>query len=197
MTHDGEQEIDAYVRRLLWALQALPQDDRLNIAGEIHSHLSECAARGPRELDRAMAGMGSPDALARSYVEEFELAGAVNRASPVTLLLTILDRGTRNISALICGFTALTLYLLAIGSAAVAIGKFIIPANVGVWTTDRWFGAGITFPAPTDAHEWLGYGIVPLAVAIGGICFVAAGKLLRWVGRRLLARTGARGRQGA
>ena len=53
MATNDEQEIDAYVRRLLWALQTLPHDDRLNIAGEIHSHLSECARRGPKELDRA------------------------------------------------------------------------------------------------------------------------------------------------
>ena len=99
MTQDSEQEIDAYVRRLLWALKTLPRDDRLNIAGEIHGHLSECAARSPSELDRAMAGMGSPDALAQSYVEEFELAGAVNRASPATLLLTILNHATRSVLA--------------------------------------------------------------------------------------------------
>jgi uncharacterized membrane protein len=197
MTHEGEQEIDGYVRRLLWALQTLPHDDRLNIAGEIHSHLSECAGRGPRDLDRAIAGLGSPDALARSYVEEFELAGAVNSASPVTLLLTVLNRATRSVMAFLGGFAALTLYLLAVGCAMVAVGKFIVPGKVGAWISDHSLTAGIVDTPPAGGHELLGYWIVPIAAAIAALCFVGAGKLLRLIGRRLLARVKPRaGRQG-
>jgi len=188
MTKDSEQEIDAYVRRLLWALQALPHDDRLSIASEIHSHLSDCAARGEKELDKAMAKMGAADALARSYVEEYELAGAVNRASPAPLLLTVLNRATRSVAAFVGGFAALTLYLIALGCGAVAIGKLIEPGYVGAWKTGHDLSIGIVTNPPAG-NEMMGYGIVPAAALVGAICFIAAHKLLRLIGRRLLART--------
>jgi len=187
-TTETEQEIDAYVRRLLWALQALPHDDRLNIASEIHGHLAEYATRGADAFERALARMGSPDALARSYVEEFELAGAVNRASPVTLLLNILNRGTRSILAFIVGLVALSLYGVAAACALVAVAKFISPANVGAWKGEHFAGAGIMDVPPAGAHELLGYWIVPVALVIALLCFLGAGKALRLVGRRLLAR---------
>jgi hypothetical protein len=188
-TRENEQEIDAYIRRLLWALQALPHDDRLGIASEIHSHLSDCATRGDADLDRAMGKLGSPDALARSYVEEFELAGAVNRSAPATLLLNVLNRGTRSVLAFFGGLAALSLYFFAAAFALVAVGKLIVPADVGAWVGPHVFSAGITdAPPPADAHEVLGYWIVPIAIVLGAISFVGAGKLLRLVGRRLLAR---------
>jgi hypothetical protein len=189
MTRESEQEIDFYVRRLLWALQALPHDDRLNIASEIHGHLAECAGRGPNEVDRALARMGSPDALAQSYVEEYELAGAVNRASPATLLLTILNRATRSALAFCGGMTALFLYLFAAGLALVAIGKLLVPQDVGAWRDGRTVSAGILTQPPHSA-ELLGYWIIPISVILGALCFVGAGKLLRLIGRRLLARSG-------
>jgi len=188
MTKDSEQEIDAYVRRLLWALQTLPHDDRLSIASEIHSHLSDCVTRGEKELDRAIAKMGPPDALARSYVEDYELAGAVNRASPAPLLFTVLNRATRSLLAFVGGFAALTLYLIALGCGAVAIGKLIEPGHVGAWKEGHALSIGIA-SGPPVGQEMMGYGIVPAAVLVGAICFIAAHKLLRLIGRRLLARS--------
>jgi len=188
MTRESEQDVDAYVRRLLWALQTLPHDDRLGIASEIHSHLSDCAARGDKELDRAMAKMGSPDALARSYVEEYELAGAINRAAPAALLYAILNRATRSLAAFVGGFAALTLYLIALGCGAVAIGKLVEPGYVGAWKNGHDLSIGIA-SGPPAGQEMMGYGIVPAAALIGVVCFVVANKLLRLIGRRLLART--------
>jgi hypothetical protein len=188
VTNANAQEIDAYVRRLLWALQTLPHDDRLSIAGEIHSHLSDCAARGDAELDRAMAKLGSPDALARSYVEEYELAGAVNRASPSVLLLNLLNRGTRSLLAFGGGLAGLFLYFFAASFALVAVAKLIVPDEVGAWVGPHIFSAGITGTPPPGAHEVLGYWIVPVSIILGAVSFVGAGKLLRLVGRRLLRR---------
>jgi hypothetical protein len=187
-TRENEQDIDAYIRRLLWALQTLPHDDRLGIASEIHSHLSDCAARGAKDLDRAMGKLGSPDALARSYVEEYELAGAVNRAAPATLLLNILNRGTRSLLAFVGGLAALTLYMIAGSLALIAVAKPIVPDQVGAWKGAHVFSMGITEAPPGDVHEVLGYWIIPIAIVLGAISFVGAGKLLRLVGRRLLAR---------
>jgi len=189
MTQDSEQEIDAYVRRLLWALQALPHDDRLNIASEIHSHLAERDARGPRELERALASMGPPDALARSYVEEFELAGAVNRASPARLMLAMLDRAGRSGLAFVGSFAALSLYLVAGAFLLMAVMKPITPDKVGAWRLgEGGFAFAIMDTPPPPQAELLGYWIIPLSAMLATLCFIAASKLLRWAGRRLLAR---------
>jgi hypothetical protein len=187
-TRVNEQEIDAYIRRLLWALQTLPHDDRLGIASEIHSHLSECAVRGDAELDRALGKLGPADALARSYVEDYELAGAVNRSAPTTLLLNILNRGTRSLLAFFGGLAALSLYLIAGSLALIAVAKPIVPGQVGAWKGAHIFSMGITDAPPGDVKEVLGYWIIPIAIILGAISFVGAGKLLRLVGRRLLAR---------
>jgi uncharacterized membrane protein len=188
MMTDTATEIDAYVRRLLWSLQALPQDDRLALASEIHDHLTESAARGADQLDRVLARLGAPDRLARAYVEEYELAGAVNRSRPLALLLAVLDRATGSLAAFGAGLSALILYLFAFSFAAIAISKLIFPANVGMWRESaRTISAGIVPVAPASV-ELLGYWIVPLAVLLGGLCFLGAGRLLRAIGRRLLAR---------
>ncbi|WP_116090325.1 HAAS signaling domain-containing protein [Sphingomonas crusticola] len=189
MATQSEQEIDAYVRRLLWALQALPHDDRLNIASEIHGHLSERAGRGPSELERAMAGMGSPDALARSYVEEFELAGAINRASPVTLLLSVLNRAGRSGLAFFGSFAAVLLYLVSGAFALMAVMKLVEPDKVGAWQLGHGgFAFAILDRPPPTQTELLGYWIVPLSVMLATLCFLGGSKLLRLAGRRLLAR---------
>jgi len=188
VTNEREQEIDAYVRRLLWALQPLPQEDRLGIASEIHGHLSESAGRGAGELDRAIGKLGSPALLARSYVEEYELAGAINRAAPATLLLNLLNRGTRSVAAFFGGVGALCLYLFAASFALIAIAKLIVPSEVGAWVGPHSFTMGIPGTPPGGAREVLGYWIVPISVVLGALCFVGGGKLLRLIGRRLLAR---------
>jgi hypothetical protein len=190
MTQDSETEIDIYVRRLLWALQALPHEDRLAIASEIHSHLSDVAARGGAgALDKAIAKLGPADTLARSYVEDYELAGAINRAAPATLLLNVLNRGTRSIAAFFGGLAALCLYLFAACFAMIAVGKLIVPGEVGAWIGPHAFTAGIPGTPPAGAHEVLGDWIVPISVVLGALCFVGGGKLLRLIGRRLLAKT--------
>jgi len=189
MTRESEAAIDAYIRRLLWALQALPHDDRLNIASEIHGHLSDCAARGADEQERAQRRLGSPDRLARSYVEEYELAGAVNRASPWTLLLSVLNRATRSLLAFCGGLTAVILYFFALAFALIAVAKLIVPAHVGAWVVgDHLLSLGLDDTPHIGERELLGYWIVPLAIVVGAACFVGAGKLLRLIGLRLLAR---------
>jgi uncharacterized membrane protein len=190
MSRESEAEIDAYVRRLLWALQALPQEDRLNIASEIHGHLNDCASRGPAELERALRRLGTADRLARAYVEEYELAGAVNRASPVTLLLSVLNRATRSLLACGGGLAALVLYFFAIAFALTAVAKLIVPGDVGAWVIGgRMLSIGLMDTPPPGAKDLLGYWIVPIAVLCGAVCFVGAGKLLRLIGVRLLARS--------
>lgn len=181
MAQDDERDIDQHVRRLLWSLQALPHDDRLGIGSEIHDHLTTSARRGAGALDQAMARLGAPAVLARSYVEDYELAGAVNRAAPAGLLMNLLGRGTRSLAAFGGGLAALFLYLFAASFALVAVAKLIVPAKVGAWHSAHAISAGITVP-PAGTHELLGYWIVPIAIVLGALCFVGAGNCCDWSG---------------
>ena len=191
MTHDGNQQIETYVRRLTGALQPLPQQDRAAVASEIQSHLSDCAARGDEALERALDRMGLPELLARSYVEEYRLAGAVERGSPARLLLVILSVATRSLLSFVGGLAAIALYLIALAMVVVAGAKLAVPAKTGMWTGPDFFGFGIMDPPPT-AQELLGYWIMPLCALLATACFLGANKLLRLVGRRILKRADRR-----
>jgi len=189
--HDDERgEIDRYVRRLIWALQPLPQADRLNIGSEIHSHLTECAGRGDARLDAALVRLGPADRLAQRYVEDHELSGAVNRAAPARLLVAMLGRATSNLIAFASGCGASILYLFALGFAANALLKPFMPDQVGYWTqSGRFVGFGIgVVGAQTQAVERLGYAIIPLCAVAAILCYVAGTRLLKGVAHRLLTR---------
>jgi hypothetical protein len=188
VTNASEQDVDFYVRRLLWALQALPQEDRLGISGEIHSHLMDCAARGPAELETAFRRLGAPDLLARSYVEDYELAGALNRAAPGRLMLTMLDRAGRSVLAFAGGLGAFILYALSAALAFIAIAKLIVPAHVGAWKLNGQLEFGVVGLDLPAGQELVGFWIIPLSAILAWVGVILAGKLLRLVGRRLLAR---------
>lgn len=189
----GGQEIDAYVRRLLWALQSIDLEDRLAISGEIHSHLTDCAAQGRDRLAAAMARLGPPHLLARRYVEDYELAGAISRAVPAQLLANMVNRASRSLGALGATFSALLLYLLAAALAVIAVAKPIAPGHVGAWHGSAGWQAGLAASPPAGGLDILGYWIVPLAMALALFAYLAATQLLRLAGgRALLAHMGRR-----
>ncbi|MEG3124017.1 HAAS signaling domain-containing protein [Sphingomonas sp. GB1N7] len=189
MPHDeSPTEIDHYVRKLLWGLQSLPHEDRLSIAAEIHSHLTDCAAEGPQNLDKARARLGAPHLLAARYVEEYALSGALARTAPGHLLLAVIDRGSRNVGAALAGFGAAMSYLFVLAFAVIAVAKPIMPQNVGLWREQGGaLTAGLVATRPSGADELLGPWIVPLAIASALACYLFGTQVLRSVARRLLA----------
>ncbi|PZO88173.1 MAG: hypothetical protein DI623_13175 [Sphingomonas sanxanigenens] len=183
-------EIDGYVRKLLWGLQSIELEDRLAISGEIHSHLTDCAAKGPDPLIAAIGRLGTPHQLARRYVEEYELAGAIGRAAPMSLLIHMASRATRNMAALGAVFAVLVLYLLSAALGIIALAKPISPHNVGAWYGSYGLEAGLLLSPPTGGHELLGIWIVPIAVALSLAAYLAGTRLLRDVGNNLLGKRG-------
>ena len=180
-------DADAYVRKLLWALQSLPHEDRLNIAAEIHSHLTESALAGPLAAASAREKLGAPHELARRFVEEYELAGALNRAAPGSLLMAILNRGSRSVAALATGFGAALSYIFALAFLVIAVAKPIAPANIGWWRThDGSMMAGLIATPPLGAADLLGLWIIPLALAAATLCYLLGTQVLRRIARRFL-----------
>jgi len=187
------REIETYVRRLTGALHPLPPEERSAIASEIRSHLSDCAARGEGALGRALEGMGVPELLGRSYVEEYRLAGALDKGSPLRLLAIVLGLAARGLAGFFGGLGVLSLYLIGATFFLLAGAKFVEPANVGMWTAPGYFAFAILdAPPPASAHEVLGYWIVPLSVVLGVACLLGGTRLLHWIGRRILKKSGRR-----
>ena len=179
-------DADAYVRKLLWALQSLPHEDRLNIAAEIHSHLSDSALGGPDAAARACDKLGPPHVLARRFVEEYELAGALNRAAPGRLLLAMLSRGSRSLAALGASFGAALCYIFALAFLVVAAAKPVMPAHVGWWrSVDGTPLLGLVATPPAGA-DLLGLWIIPAALAAAIGCYLLGTQVLRQRARHLL-----------
>jgi hypothetical protein len=189
----GTHEIETYVRRLTGALQGLPLEERTAIASEIRSHLADCAARGEGELARAIDRMGVPELLGRSYVEEYRLAGALERGSPLRLLAIVLGLAARGLAGFFGGLGVLALYLVGAAFLLVAAAKLVEPAYVGMWTAPNYFAFAILdAPPPTSAREMLGYWIVPLSAVLGAACLLGGTRLLHFIARRILKRSGRR-----
>jgi hypothetical protein len=67
---------DVWLRRLEWALHALPTKDRDDIVRETCSHIEERIAQGVGE-PQILASLGNADDYAQSFLDEFELSQAL------------------------------------------------------------------------------------------------------------------------
>lgn len=180
-----ERRINDYVRRLGWSLQRLDSAERAALTGEIRSHLVDTAAGGSDALDRAFAGLGTPYALGRGFMEEYELAGAVAGSGPRALLVALLGHSSRRAIGAAAIFAAILCYLFALAFAAMAVAKPFAPDHVGAWRLDGGFSAGVLGAAPA-APELMGIWVVPLALALALASYLLGTTVLRHTGRRLL-----------
>ncbi len=180
-------DIDHYVRRLLWGLQSLRHEDRLAIAAEIHSHLTDCAIEGAAVMEHARTRLGAPHLLAARYVEEYALSGALARNTPGRLLVAVVHRGSRSVAAALAGFGAALSYLFMVAFAVIALAKPIAPQNVGMWMgRDGAVTAGLISSSANASGEMLGLWIIPLSIAAALACYLFGTQVLRSVARRLL-----------
>jgi hypothetical protein len=187
-----DQDPDDYLRRLERGLKGLPRSERSRIVKEIRSHID---GRGAE----AMAGLGDPITLARSFAEDYHaareatfgeeasgLAGGIRRSLRVSFGMTVFA-GAVLVSA--------GLYFIGVAGGAFAIGKYLFPRNIGCWSTKaRGPGGEMScyfsstppvIPAgASDPGAW----IAPLAALIAVIAFVIATFLLVSAARRFLVR---------
>ncbi|MDP1027350.1 hypothetical protein Q5H91_09005 [Sphingomonas sp. KR1UV-12] len=180
-----EHRINDYVRRLGWSLQRLDPAERTALVDEIRSHLIESAAAGTDALDRALAGLDTPYALGRRFVEEYELAGAVSGSGPRRLLVALLGRSTRRVAGASAVFVAILCYLCALIFAAMAAIKPFAPGRVGAWRVGSGWEAGILIPT-SNAPELLGLWIIPLSIALAIASYLAGTLVLRHTARLML-----------
>ncbi len=158
-----------YLRRFEARLGKLPSDERDRVVLEIASHLAESEARG--RLQESMVGLGAPDLLARSFVDDVRLTAALQRRSPVSLLFALLERSARSAAAGVTGFVAVVMYLASFTFLAATASKPVLKERVGFHLGDREL-----------LGDWV-YLVGPLAAVL---LFLLADWLMRKVAARLL-----------
>jgi len=186
--------VTQYLNRLARALRSLPAEERATIVAEIKSHIEDRSAATGGSPSEALESLGDPLELARDYLDQFRLEDALERSAHSTLLIAILERAGRSLAAAALGFVALCFFLFTASFAAVAVLKPVIPQQVGLWTGPDIFTFAILDKAPASGTELLGYGIIPVAIILGILCFLAGRALTRLGGRILLRQTSVRPR---
>ena len=176
-THGAQLKIEQYLSELRSRLRGLGERQVSEIIAELRSHIAERAApRGELTVDgvsAALQALGSSAELARQYTADEVLARAEISRSPLRLLDSLFRWATMSVAGSLVLTGAITGYFVGLVFLAVAVLKLFHPATAGLWalrdgagdpelSVRMGFGA-----APSNAHELLGWWIVPLGMVIG------------------------------
>ena len=184
------EDAETYIAQFERELSAMPAEDRKRIVQEIGGHLAERAEVGPQMLHATIVQLGTPRALARSFIEDFALSGALKKGPSFMILIAMLPRAIRNLMALAICAAGCLLFALTFAFVVIAVWKPISPQNVGVWrdASGRLADGGIIYGLPHTMPEVLGWWIIPMALACALVCYGGASVVMRWGGRLLLGR---------
>jgi len=181
-------EADAYLKRLRWALSHLPVEDREEIVTETRAHFSERMAQGAA-FEEVAASFGEPEAYARRFLENYEISVALSSGSPLRMMGTAVKAIGRGVGSFLAVTGLIVFYLTALTFVLMAILKPIMPEQVGFWTGDDLFLLGIVSDPvvggmglvgdPTGAEERLGYWIIPLSLVAGVVVYLMSTSFLR------------------
>lgn len=153
---------DAWLRRLEWALHALPIKDREEIVRETRSHIEERIAQNVDE-PQILASLGDADDYAQSFLDDFELSQALG-SRKLPAMIGVAARWIHRSAAAAAAFTGvLLLGLFAAGVVLTAVMHFLDPTHWGLWVSNRMLLIGHV-DDPSEARELLGAGIYPFAV---------------------------------
>jgi hypothetical protein len=183
ISDDSQDKIDAYLERLRRCLRGMREDDTQEILAELRSHILDKAAVSgsvmPAEVDATLSALGDPEALASEYLTDDLLARAQASRSPLLIIRSLFHWASLSVAGFFLLIGSLVGYFLGIVLAWAAILKPIHPATVGLWKTpqpsgDYELSLHMGFgTAPANAHELLGWWIIPLGLAVGcGLFFV-------------------------
>ena len=186
MTYDPDTATRAFLRQLDAALAPLPSPERTDVLAELESHLAERAEQGDVQLRAALESLGDPHEYARPYLEDGQLAAALQRAAPASALISILGRAGRSVTAFCVGLGVVTLYSMGLSFAALTVLKPLAPSNVGLWMGHS-FQFGFESQPPASP-EVLGVWMVPLCALLAVVFYIAGTALVRRGGRLILRR---------
>jgi len=166
-----EAQLDNYLTALRLHLGPLTVADREEIVREISAHARDSAEESGATIERVLARLGPPEALAAQYRDGQLIRQASQSVSPLVLLRATLRLATKGIAGIVVFFLAVLGYAFGGGMVLTALIKPILPANTGIWVRDgRFVSSGVLFPPPAPpAHEIFGMGYIPIALAVGSL----------------------------
>jgi hypothetical protein len=193
-SHESQRAIDNYLAALRRELRDLMEEDMNDIVSEIRAHIVDKNTAGT-DIEQTLAGLGAPRELAARYCTEDMMRRAeAHRSSVQKARLAV--RWTFVIAA--------TLALVAISAAGYFVGggliifgvaKVMWPHGTGLWETqgpgDQW-GLGLSGGSgnapPANAHDILGWWLLPLGFVVGPALIYFTYRLGRWSVRKLFPR---------
>jgi uncharacterized membrane protein len=177
---------DRWLRRLEWALHAMPAKDRDEITREACSHIEDRLAQGNAIAD-VLAALGTPEEHAHGFFEEFELSEALGSRTTTGMLRIAARRIHRSAAAAVAFTLVCCLFVLGVGIVLTALMHFIDPLHWGVWYSTHMFLIGYV-DNPGEARELLGAWIYPGAVLLAYGCWNIGQIILLWALRTMTRR---------
>ncbi len=173
-----------YIEALRKSLGALPPSEGDDIAEEIRMHVRErLASDSALKVDQVLAGLGSPQALAREFQATQMLERASRSYSPLLMLRATLRWALTGFQGFLMFEIAVTGYAVGIGFLLLAFLKEFFPDIAGLWIGPHLFEFGFRPENArlSPAHELLGPWLVPLCVLLGTLFTMGTTKLLRLI----------------
>lgn len=185
MSYTSEQQtrIDAYLMKLRRSLGDLRPEDVNEILREIRGHILERAeASGEVTNDRLveiLKDLGRPEDIGPLYQAEAMVARARSSFSPALILRTTMRWAMMSVRGFVVFLAGLVGYGMSIGFLLCAILKPFMPDQVGAWVSPGTFSIGTVASVP-NAHEVLGWWLIPFCLVAGALALVLTTRILRW-----------------
>ncbi len=170
MTAADTKSVEAWLRRLKWALAGMPSPEREDIVEETRVHLRERIDSGQGAAE-ALAPFGEPEAYARGFIDEMELSGLLARPRVAGLLAATARRAHKSLVAALAFFAVIILASLGIGVLVTAVWEVFDPVHAGLWIAPGELHFGVV-DDPIRGRELLGPWIYPVSLAIAALCWV-------------------------
>jgi hypothetical protein len=193
MTFSAEpiKTIDAYLVALRKQLRDLLEEDVNDIVDEIRGHILDktSGAVALESVAATLAALGPPEELASRYRTEEMLKRAQLARSPGFMFRSLLRWATVSVAGLLVFVISVAGYCL--GGWLVVFGalKVISPRGTGLWWTayadgTHSLGMGSGNQPPGNAHDILGWWLVPIGLLIGGGLLVLTFRFDVWSVRK-------------
>ncbi|HWE46620.1 MAG TPA: hypothetical protein VG407_11390 [Caulobacteraceae bacterium] len=174
MTGDNSasRTLDIYLRQVRHGLRGLPDDEAQEIVNELRSHALDRAGGTltVNSVDATIAGLGSARELAGAYLAERMAERVEATRSPWLILTTVWRLAGLSVRAFFACLISFVGYATGASFIVTALLKPVFPDKVGCWVgtaSHPTFSIGIV--NNPDAHEIMGWWLIPFCLAIGAL----------------------------
>jgi hypothetical protein len=169
----GMAHLDCYLDQVRRGLKGLPKSEADEIVAELHAHVLDKVAGSPtpKQVEAAIAALGSPREVARANLTERVAAQVDEDRSPLSVLRGVARLASLSIYGAFAGLVSLIGYAAAAGFLVVALVKPFRGERAGLWVSrsvagDLNFSLGVVDHSPSS-QELLGWWIIPIGIVMG------------------------------